>query len=129
MPEFVKDEPDGDTVMEKIVYWKENLYQILHDLLGPSTGPSTLLHMDLRPDNIHFHLLEEDDEVEEEEETDELEVKVSGWKLASYGSSIHDVAFLLLSSFKTQDRRFHAHELILSYYEAFIVSFYLSFII
>lgn len=103
---------DGNFILEKLASWERNLNGVLNGLLSTTDGPVTLLHMDLRIGNIHFL---------ESEEPNGMEVKFSGWKLAGFGPCMNDVAFFLLSSLRSEDRVRNDMELVMIYYQTFLV--------
>ena len=87
-------------------------------------SPSSLIHLDLQQGNILFRYSKKPckDPTNVPNESDiEIECRISNWKIASIGSPLHDVAFLLLSSVAPDVRRRYTSELIRFYYTIFEV--------
>jgi len=115
---------DGPDLVNRIKSYRAKLTETFFKLMQPPEvpAPCCVIHLDLQLANIYFRC----NKVEGQKPThtpipNDVECRIANWKIASYGSPMHDVAFLLLSSVAPQTRREHTGELIDYYYQIFEV--------
>jgi hypothetical protein len=96
-----------DTFFALGKYVAENEFSVFKRLL--ESEPITCIHRDIHVDNILFS-----------RQTDDSPVKVLDWALMGKGRGVYDVAYFLISSVPSEQRRLAERNLLLTYHSALV---------